>query len=371
MRSLAILMILLMPVCAFAQDLTGLWIGSIYNDSTGVSLYYEIAISERKEKLNGYSYTKFIVDAKELTGVKSMKVTQRNGKVYLEANDLIYDDYPFEPPKGVKQLTVLELDATGNILCGKFTTSRTRQYGKPVTGTVCVNRQTNADLSKLIPVLTSLDLAGGLSFWKEDPLVAKSTPVETAKPIVTTPVKELPAAGKEESKPVVKAPTVTPPVEKSQPIVAPPVITPADEGKGKSKTVSAPVMSVEKPSIPIAEKEIEKREIETIQTVFFSADSLILELYDNGYVDGDSVSILLNGKSLVSHLRLTEKAFTKTIHITPGTGDSLKLVMFAENLGSIAPNSGLAIIRDGKNMHRITFSGDLRKNAAIILKKKR
>jgi hypothetical protein len=52
-------------------------------------------------------------------------------------------------------------------------------------------------------------------------------------------------------------------------------------------------------------------------------------------------------------------------------GDSIVLVMYAENLGSIPPNTGLLIVHDGEKNYYISFSGDLHKNAAIILKRKR
>ena len=114
--------------------------------------------------------------------------------------------------------------------------------------------------------------------------------------------------------------------------------------------------------------EIEKRKIETIQTIYFSSDSITLQLFDNGFVDGDSVSLIVNGKIELEHMRLSTKAITRTI---AAKGDSLKIIMYAENLGSIAPNTGLLIIYDGKKRHEIRFEGDLENNAAILLKRMR
>jgi hypothetical protein len=59
----------------FAQkedvDITGLWRGTMYNDSTQKFLRYEIAISKsEKGKLSGFSHTFFILDDKEYHGVK-------------------------------------------------------------------------------------------------------------------------------------------------------------------------------------------------------------------------------------------------------------------------------------------------------------
>jgi hypothetical protein len=52
-------------------------------------------------------------------------------------------------------------------------------------------------------------------------------------------------------------------------------------------------------------------------------------------------------------------------------GDSISVVMYAENLGSIPPNTGLLVIRDASRIYEIRFSGDLQKNSAIILVRKK
>ncbi len=120
----------------------------------------------------------------------------------------------------------------------------------------------------------------------------------------------------------------------------------------------------------ITSQELAKRKIETIRTVDFKSDSLILTLYDNGVIDGDTVSVILNGKTIISRQMLTAKALTKTIYITSELGDSLQLIMYAENLGSIAPNTGLLLIQDGEDRYQIRFAGDLQKNSAITLRRK-
>ena len=44
--------------------------------------------------------------------------------------------------------------------------------------------------------------------------------------------------------------------------------------------------------------------------------------------------------------------------------------MFAETLGSIPPNTGLLIVRDGKAVYELRFSGDYKQNASILFKRK-
>ena len=116
---------------------------------------------------------------------------------------------------------------------------------------------------------------------------------------------------------------------------------------------------------------LSSREINTIQTVEISRDTLVFSLFDNGVIDGDTVSVLLNGKVIMSRIGLLAKAYNDTIYLTPEMGDSINIILYAENLGSIPPNTGLLVVRDGGIDHEIRFSGDLKKNSAIILKRKK
>ncbi len=121
----------------------------------------------------------------------------------------------------------------------------------------------------------------------------------------------------------------------------------------------------------ITEEMLSAREITTIRIVEIERDTLIFSLFDNGVIDGDTVSVLLNGEVIMSKIGLLARAYNDTIYLTPEMGDSIHIILYAENLGSIPPNTGLLVVREGKMNHEIRFSGDLKKNSAIILKRKR
>ncbi|MEO6135982.1 MAG: hypothetical protein ABIP35_12560 [Ginsengibacter sp.] len=144
----------------------------------------------------------------------------------------------------------------------------------------------------------------------------------------------------------------------------------ASGNQGQTENVQSAINPLSKKIITNA-AEILKREIETIRTVEVTQDSLVLSLYDNGTVDGDTVSILINGIVVMPKVGLLAKAVNKTIYLTPEMGDSINVIMYAENLGSFPPNTGLLIVRDGDINYEIRFSGDLKKNSAIILKRKK
>src|SRR5688500_20140313 len=69
------------------QDLTGMWRGTLYNDTTQKLLTYELAISEEKGKLTGYSYTIFDIDGKKEVGVKKIKIKRKNDELVIERSE--------------------------------------------------------------------------------------------------------------------------------------------------------------------------------------------------------------------------------------------------------------------------------------------
>ena len=136
--------------------------------------------------------------------------------------------------------------------------------------------------------------------------------------------------------------------------------------------ILSPVIKKAEPKIVIpAAAALTQRKTEIIRSVFFKSDSVVLSLYDNGTIDGDTVSVVLNGRVIIARKGLTTIPLRMTIQMTPDLGDSLQLVMYAENLGSIPPNTGMLIIQDGDERNEISFAGDMQKSSAVILRRKR
>ena len=139
------------------------------------------------------------------------------------------------------------------------------------------------------------------------------------------------------------------------------------------QTVVTPVTSeVKKPDADVTAKAavIEGRKSEFSQIVNFKADSLELSLYDNGEIDGDTVSVFMNGEVLMARQGLKASAIKKTIYITPGNED-FTLVMFAENLGKYPPNTGLLVVHDGDDVYNLRFSSDFQKSSGIVFRRKK
>ncbi|MBU3743924.1 MAG: hypothetical protein FGM61_05155 [Sediminibacterium sp.] len=99
-------------------------------------------------------------------------------------------------------------------------------------------------------------------------------------------------------------------------------------------------------------------------------DVIRLEMYDNGQIDGDSVSLFLNNQLLLDKCMLDIVPQKANIRIDTSLPYN-ELSMFAHNLGNFPPNSALLVIWDGKKRYEIFLNSDLNKTATLRIRKKK
>lgn len=129
----------------------------------------------------------------------------------------------------------------------------------------------------------------------------------------------------------------------------------------KNDSVKAPV----KVAAPVA---IEQRSNTLIRQIPVDHDSVSVTLYDNGVVDGDSVTLIYNKNIVATHQRLTEKPITFWLKVDRDASN--ELVMYAENLGSIPPNTALMVIYDGNKRYELNVSSSNNSNGTVSFKLK-
>jgi hypothetical protein len=436
-----LLLLFLLPAKLFAQDITGVWTGLLYVDSTKQYLPYDIVISEEKGKYSGFTRIVFAHDGKTETGIRDVSIKKIGEKVIIEDDEFIESNFSIYVPKRIKktmELTLSEND-TAMQLNGKWSTPRTRVF-LPASGTGSFTKKIDYKTTEIYKRLDTLKRTAKLSFTQpklDEPAIAvvpkeiKALPAPPVTPaadpdLIIPPIDndvaiqplpinknknasiaKITAVSRQKklqmdaiSKTVIKytPKVVAPPAPKPEPTVA------VTQGKPEKKPV---LIKEEKPAVvakkaaPIEEKkppvvivqpvakpappaaavivapsitkgaaELDKRSIKSEQAVYFESDSLVLTLYDNGEVDGDTVTVVMNGNIIFSKQGLSTKANTKTIYI-PKETDSVKLVMYAENLGEIPPNTGLMVVMDGEKRYDVRFSADLQSNSAIVLRRKK
>ncbi len=93
---------------------------------------------------------------------------------------------------------------------------------------------------------------------------------------------------------------------------------------------------------------------------------LRIDLYDNGDIDGDTVSIYHNNQLIVSRQRLARTPITFRLQLNPQQPHH-ELVMVANNLGSIPPNTSLMIVTAGDKRFQVFLSSTEQQNAKVAI----
>ena len=117
-------------------------------------------------------------------------------------------------------------------------------------------------------------------------------------------------------------------------------------GRTKKPDIQAPALKEElktEASTPLSVEEKFKTRTKILQTVIpVTGDSIELRFYDNAEIDGDSIAVYLNGRMLRQHILLTDHPYTLKLALNELEEDN-ELVMVAENLGTIPPNTSLMV----------------------------
>lgn len=108
---------------------------------------------------------------------------------------------------------------------------------------------------------------------------------------------------------------------------------------------------------------VDSRPVKDIKTINVKNKKITVDLYDDGDVDNDIVSLYFNGAPVVSKKPLSTNPVSLNLNIEPGKNN--ELILFAENLGNIPPNTALMIINDGSSRHEVRLSADLKNNAEV------
>lgn len=108
------------------------------------------------------------------------------------------------------------------------------------------------------------------------------------------------------------------------------------------------------------------RENSLVKQIETGAGEIKIDLYDNGVMDGDTVSVYHNNELVVSGALLSQKPITFRVRVDAGEPRH-ELIMVAHNLGSIPPNTALMIVTAGDQRHEAFLSSSEQKNAKVLI----
>ena len=107
-----------------------------------------------------------------------------------------------------------------------------------------------------------------------------------------------------------------------------------------------------------------KRKAELVKEIRVDTGIIKIDFYDNGQIDGDTISVYVNNMPVVSNQRLTTKPVSIKIKIDLKRTEQ-EVIMVGENLGSIPPNTALMIINAGEKRYQLYLTSDEQKNAMV------
>jgi hypothetical protein len=358
----------------FAQEFKGQWKGQFTDNSSsflgwgGERCDYVLELEVNGTTVSGYSYTYFNDGGKRYYTICRLlgKLNKRSKYIEVTETERTKTNVPTHIRNcfQVHKLTYFK-QGDEQILEGKWIPAP-KQEGDCGYGTTTLSRRVLKTNNPLFSDATTKNKVEKKQDPKLDsifkdknkktspPVVNNTKPVAPVQPVKPKPV--IIAEPKKQAPPVVKA------EPKKQ--LPPPVLKVNPEIKPIPKTAPAPVVKTAPVIKPKADANFEKRNNNLIKTIEIENETFKVDLYDNGDIDGDTISLFFNGRLLLSNKRLSDKPLSLTLN-AEGNSDVNELVMYAENLGSIPPNTALMIVTDGSNRYEVRLTSDLEKSGAI------
>ena len=101
-----------------------------------------------------------------------------------------------------------------------------------------------------------------------------------------------------------------------------------------------------------------------LKTLTFNHNNIEIRIYDDGAIDNDTVSVYYDNKLIISNARLSDQAISMHLRVDPSDHPH-QLVMVAENLGDIPPNTSLLVVIDGEKKYEERIISTEQNNVVI------
>jgi hypothetical protein len=375
-------------LCLFqvkAQKLSGQWTGGFVsaNDPFSGKTDYVLEIEVKGDDVTGYSYTYF-----NIVGKRCYVICRLQGSYDKDSKSLVVTEVEKvksnTPPDFRDMFQTHELtyfkSGESETLRGRWKPARTKDGND--NGSTELERKA---LVKVVPKNTTPPVVqNAIPSPKPGAKSTAPKPGTSAKPPVakTTPNTQKTTAPKTSTQGTAKT---TPPKTTSKPPVTKtgspsitrantPATIPDNKTAQKPVTIDNNLPNTEKPKAPSTissptNSKIEKRSKQLIRVIEVDSKTFKVDMYDNGQIDGDTISLYFNGKLMVSRQRLSTEPIHLNITMDPTREDN-ELVMYAENLGSIPPNTALMVVTVGDKRYEVNISSSEQTSGTVRFKLK-
>lgn len=104
------------------------------------------------------------------------------------------------------------------------------------------------------------------------------------------------------------------------------------------------------------------RENKTVETFSTKSKNLKLKLYDNGEIDGDIISVMVNDEYVLTEHLLSKEPILLKLRLRKGPNS---VVIIAHNEGDVSPNTMACELVSGRIRKSLTLSSSLKSNVAL------
>jgi hypothetical protein len=358
MKRFALTVFTFLPVFSFlssAQDLSGIWRGYFITDD-GQQYRYEIQMEQSNNTLSGVTYS---YQDKNFYG----KCTMTGNFSNSSGNALVQEIKTIEVKMALSSSACIQkclltyaksgkeefLEGTFSSVIERTDTLGGRRKGEDCGGGKMILRK----------VITS-------DFYVEPFIRKKNTPVNNNPPLVKTN----PTTNNSTTKTTTKPPVTNPNKNNSTNTNKNTVLV-----KPKTDSVKVevnPIQPEDKKDLTIRSNNktpdiLKKRENSLVQTLMINSENVTVKLYDNGEIDDDTISVYLDSKLILSNKRLSAAAITVNLKMDESNPDH-ELIMVAENMGRIPPNTSLMIVTAGDQRFEVRITSTEQKNAMVRFK---
>jgi WD40 repeat protein len=115
-------------------------------------------------------------------------------------------------------------------------------------------------------------------------------------------------------------------------------------------------------AVEVADNNIPKslggRQVISAGSIEVNSPTLTISVYDNSFIDGDTLSLYFNGKCILDHYGVVKQK--RIIHLQLEPDINNYLILFAENLGLRPPNTAAILVNDGKTDRFFRLSSDMK-----------
>ena len=116
---------------------------------------------------------------------------------------------------------------------------------------------------------------------------------------------------------------------------------------------------------PAYTETINGRKVRKGRNVIVHHEEIVIQVHDKNEVDGDSIALYYGDSLVTQHVSLGKRKQSFTIKVDKYT--PRQLILYAENLGSVPPNTAALTIKDGRDTTDVVLGSDFKFCDSVML----